>query len=166
MRWNTLNKLGAPIAPFNAWLLLRGVQTLAIRVERQCANAAKLATWLVANPVVEKVFYPGLPDHPTHASAREQLHDFGSMLSFKVNTEEMGVRVLKRLKLCAFAASLGGVRTTTQVPGTMAFLDIPAQERIAMGIEPGLIRVSLGIESIADIIADFDQAIGQMSIPV
>jgi len=166
VRWNTLNKLGAPIAPFNAWLLLRGVQTLAIRVERMCANAARLADWLVTNPAVEKVFYPGLPSHPTHASAREQLHDFGSMLSFKVNTEEMGVRVLKRLKLCAFAASLGGVRTTTQVPGTMAFLDIPAQERIAMGIEPGLIRVSLGIESINDIIADFEQAIGQMNTPV
>jgi methionine-gamma-lyase len=109
------------------------------------------------------VFYPGLASHATHESAREQLHGFGSMLSFKVETEESAVRVLKRLKLCAFAASLGGVRTTTQVPGTMAFLDIPMQERIAMGIEPGLIRVSLGIESADDIIADFEQAIGKMN---
>lgn len=164
VRWNTLNKLGAPISPFNAWLLLRGAQTLAIRVERQCANAARLASWLEQHPHVERVYYPGLPTHPTHESAREQLHGFGSMLSFKVATEEMGVRILKRLKLCAFAASLGGVRTTTQVPGTMAFLDIPAQERVAMGIEPGLVRVSLGIESADDIIADFDQAIARMHL--
>lgn len=166
VRWNTLNKLGAPIAPFNAWLLLRGVQTLALRVERQCANAAKLAAWLQDHPKVERVFYPGLPSHPTHAAATEQLHNYGSMLAFKVATEEMGVHVLKRLKLCAFAASLGGVRTTTQMPGTMAFLDIPAQERVAMGIEPGLVRVSLGIEAADDIIADLEQAINLMHLPV
>lgn len=166
VRWNTLNKLGAPISPFNAWLLLRGAQTLALRVERQCESAAKLAQWLLNNPKVEKVYYPGLEHHPTHASATEQLHNYGSMLSFKVSTEEMGVRILKRLNLCAFAASLGGVRTTTQVPGTMAFLDIPAQERVAMGIEDGLVRVSVGIEAVDDIIADLDQAIGQMDQPI
>lgn len=105
------------------------------------------------------MFYPGLESHPNHQAAKAQLRDFGSMMSFKVATEEMGVRILKNLKLCAFAASLGGVRTTTQVPGTMAFLDIPLQERIAMGIEPGLVRISVGIEHVDDIIADLDQAI-------
>ncbi len=148
VRWNTLNKLGAPIAPFNAWLLLRVVQTLALRVERQCANAAAPAEWLQQHPKVERVFYPGLASHPTHASATEQLHNFGSVLSFKVETEERGVR------------------TTRQMPGTMAFLDIPLQERVATGIEPGLVRVSLGIESARDIIADLAQAIDQMHLPV
>lgn len=159
VRWNTLNKLGAPIAPFNAWLLLRGSQTLALRAERMCASAAKIAAWLDDHPKVEHVFYPGLESHANHETAKVQLRDFGSMLSFKVPSEEMGVRVLKNLNLCAFAASLGGVRTTTQMPGTMAFLDIPAQVRIAMGIEPGLVRVSVGIEHVDDIIADLDQAI-------
>ena len=159
VRWNTLNKLGAPIAPFNAWLLLRGAQTLALRAERQCQSAARIADWLGTQAAVERVFYPGLPSHPNHAAARVQLRGFGSMLSFKVATEEMGVAILKNLRLCAFAASLGGVRTTLQAPGTMAFLDIPQQERIAMGIEPGLVRISVGIEHVDDIIADLEQAI-------
>lgn len=159
VRWNTLNKLGAPISPFNAWLLLRGAQTLALRAERQCQNAARIATWLDDHAQVERVYYPGLPSHPNHEAAKAQLRGFGSMLSFKVASEEIAVAILKNLELCAFAASLGGVRTTTQVPGTMAFLDIPLQERIAMGIEPGLVRISVGIEHVDDIIADLDQAI-------
>jgi len=159
VRWNTLNKLGAPISPFNAWLLLRGAQTLALRAERQCQSAAKIAEWLDGHAMVERVFYPGLASHPGHEVAKVQLRGFGSMLSFKVATEEKAVAILKNLRLCAFAASLGGVRTTTQAPGTMAFLDIPQQERIAMGIEPGLVRVSVGIEHVGDIIADLDRAI-------
>lgn len=159
VRWNTLNKLGAPISPFNAWLLLRGAQTLALRAERQCQNADRIARWLEAHDQVERAFYPGLASHPNHDTAAKQLRGGGSMMSFKVADEEMGVRILKNLKLCAFAASLGGVRTTMQVPGTMAFLDIPLQERIAMGIEPGLVRISVGIEHVDDIISDLDQAI-------
>ena len=158
VRWNTLNKLGAPISPFNAWLLLRGAQTLALRAERQCQSAATIAAWLDAHDQVERVFYPGLASHPNHAAAKVQLRNFGSMLSFKVASEELGVQILKNLRLCAFAASLGGVRTTMQVPGTMAFLDIPLQERIAMGIEPGLVRISVGIEHVDDIIHDIEQA--------
>lgn len=166
VRWNTLNKLGAPLSPFNAWLLLRGAQTLALRLEKQCANAAKLARFLEGHDKVKRVFYPGLPSHPNHESAKEQLRDFGAMLSFQVESEEHGVRLLKRLQLCCFAASLGGLRTTTQVPGTMAFLDIPSQERQAMGIVDGLVRFSVGIEHIDDIIADVAQAIDQMHIDV
>lgn len=162
VRWNTLNKLGAPLSPFNAWLLLRGAQTLALRLERQCASAMALAQHLESLPQVKRVFYPGLPSHPNHESAKRQLHDFGAMLSFQVESEAAAVRVLKRLKLCAFAASLGGLRTTTQVPGTMAFLDIPSQEREAMGIVDGLIRFSVGIEHVDDVIADVDQAIALM----
>lgn len=159
VRWNTLNKLGAPLSPFNAWLLLRGAQTLALRVERQCANAAALAQYLESHPKVKRVFYPGLESHPQHENARKQLRNFGAMLSFQVESEQFGVEVLKRLKLCCFAASLGGLRTTAQLPGTMAFLDIPSQERQAMGIVDGLVRFSVGIEHIDDIIADLAQAL-------
>ncbi len=159
VRWNTLNKLGAPLSPFNAWLLLRGAQTLALRLEKQCANAAALARHLERHPKVKRVFYPGLESHPNHENAKAQLRNFGAMLSFQVKDEEYGAKVLKNLKLCSFAASLGGLRTTTQLPGTMAFLDIPSQERQAMGIVDGLIRFSVGIEHIDDIIADVDQAL-------
>ncbi|WP_029076846.1 trans-sulfuration enzyme family protein [Kaistia adipata] len=166
VRWNTLNKLGAPLSPFNAWLLLRGAQTLALRVEKQCSNARKLAEYLEKHPKVMRVFYPGLESHPNYASAKEQLKDGGAMLSFRVADEISGVRLLKRLRLCSFAASLGGLRTTTQMPATMAFLDIPSQEREAMGVVDGLVRFSVGIEHIDDIIADVDQAIAQMHIDV
>lgn len=164
MRWNTLNKLGAPLSPFNAWLLLRGAQTLALRLEKQCANALALAKHLEAHPAVKRVFYPGLPSHPNYASASEQLIGGGAMLSFQVDDEACGVRLLKRMQLCSFAASLGGLRTTTQVPATMAFLDIPSQEREAMGVVDGLVRFSVGIEHINDIIADVDQAIALMHV--
>lgn len=160
VRWNTLNKLGGALSPFNAWLLLRGAQTLALRVEKQCANAAALARYLETHPKVKRVFYPGLESHPNHENAKAQLRNFGAMLSFQVENEDYGVQVLKRLQLCCFAASLGGLRTTTQLPGTMAFLDIPSQEREAMGIVDGLVRFSVGIEHIDDIIADVAQALG------
>ena len=148
------------MSPFNAWLLLRGAQTLALRVEKQCANAAALARYLETHPKVKRVFYPGLESHPNHENAKAQLRNFGAMLSFQVENEDYGVQVLKRLQLCCFAASLGGLRTTTQLPGTMAFLDIPSQEREAMGIVDGLVRFSVGIEHIDDIISDVAQALG------
>lgn len=160
VRWNTLNKLGGALSPFNAWLLLRGAQTLALRVEKQCANAAALARYLETHPKVKRVFYPGLESHPNHENAKAQLRNFGAMLSFQVENEDYGVQVLKRLQLCCFAASLGGLRTTTQLPGTMAFLDIPSQEREAMGIVDGLVRFSVGIEHVDDIISDVAQALG------
>jgi methionine-gamma-lyase len=160
VRWNTLTKLGGALSPFNSWLLLRGLQTLALRVERQTDNALALAQWLEQHPKVLTVFYPGLPSHPQHDQAEKLFDQAGAMLSFSLDTEDEAVRVLKSLKLGSFAASLGGVRTVTQVPGTMAFLDIPEQERAQMGITPGMIRVSVGIESARDIIADFEQAIG------
>ncbi|HEY0699909.1 MAG TPA: aminotransferase class I/II-fold pyridoxal phosphate-dependent enzyme, partial [Micromonospora sp.] len=147
VRWNTLTKLGGALSPFNAWLLLRGLQTLPLRVERQTQNALALAEWLEKQPQVRKVFYPGLPSHPQHGLAQQQFDLPGAMLAFSLDTEAQAVRVLKGLKLGSFAASLGGVRTVTQVPGTMAFLDIPAAEREQMGITDGMIRVSAGIES-------------------
>lgn len=159
VRWNTLNKLGGALSPFNAWLLLRGLQTLPLRVERQCANAQKLAAHLEQHSDVSRVWYPGLASHPNHATATEQLTEYGALLAFAVDDEARAARVLKRLQLASFAASLGGVRTVTQAPSTMAFLDVPAEQKAKMQISDGMIRVSVGIESVADLIADFDQAL-------
>ncbi len=162
IRWNTMVKWGAPLSPFNAWLLLRGIQTLHVRVERQCRNAAGLARRLEAHPKVRRVWYPGLPSHPQHKIACEQMPDFGAMLSFEVTDGPAAVRTLDSLKLGTFAASLGGVRTTTQIPATMAFLDIPAEQRAQMNISDGMIRISAGLEDLGDLINDFDQALDKI----
>lgn len=160
IRWNTLTKLGGALSPFNAWLLLRGIQTLALRVERGTENAQRLVEWLEQHPKVSRIYYPGHSSHPQFDAAKQQLDMPGAMLAFAVGSEEAAARVLKKLKLASFAASLGGVRTVTQLPATMAFLDIPDEERQQMGITQGMVRVSVGIESIDDLIADFAQALG------
>ena len=162
LRWNTMVKWGAPIAPFSAWLLDRGLQTLPLRVERQCANAAALADFLAEHPAVSRVCYPGRPEHPQHAVAKAQMPRFGAMLAFDVGSEPRALQVVTALKLASFAASLGGVRTVTQIPGTMAFLDIPEAERARMGITPGMVRISAGIEAIEDLKADFAAALATL----
>ena len=162
LRWNTMVKWGAPIAPFSAWLLDRGLQTLPLRVERQCANAAALADFLAEHPAVSRVCYPGRPEHPHHAVAKAQMPRFGAMLAFDVGSEPRALQVVTALKLASFAASLGGVRTVTQIPGTMAFLDIPEEERARMCITPGMVRISAGIEAIEDLKADFAAALATL----
>jgi len=159
VRWSTLTKLGGALSPFNAWLLLRGIQTLHLRVERQCQNAAKLATFLDQHEKVGRVWYPGLTSHPQHLIAKKLLPKFGAMLTFEIIDEPTAVKVLDSLELATFGASLGGVRTTTQVPSTMAFLDVPPEQKKQMEIRDGMIRVSAGIEDVDDIIADFTQAL-------
>lgn len=161
IRWNTMVKWGAPLSPFNAWLLLRGLQTLPVRVERQCQNAARLARYFAGHPKVKAVWYPGLPSHPQHAIALRQMPRFGGMLTFDVGEGAAAVRVVDALELACFAASLGGVRTTTQVPATMAFLDISEEERREMHISPGMVRVSAGLEDADDLIADFEAALAR-----
>ena len=159
VRWNTLTKLGGALSPFNAWLLLRGIQTLPLRVERMTQNAGRLIEWLADHPRVTRIYYPGHDSHQQRELAARQLDSPGAMLSFSVGSEEEAAKVCKALRLASFAASLGGVRTVTQLPATMAFLDIPEEERQSMGITQGMIRVSVGIESIDDLIADFAQAL-------
>ena len=162
IRWNTMVKWGAPLAPFNAWMLLRGLQTLPLRVERQCATARALAEHLEAHPAVTRVWYPGLPSHPQHEVAREQMPLGGAMLSFDVGSEDAALAVVDNLELASFAASLGGVRTVTQIPATMAFLDVPEEQLIQMGIGAGMVRVSAGLEDVADLVADFDAALARL----
>lgn len=159
IRWNTMVKLGSPLAPFNAWMLLRGIQTLSVRVERQCQTAAKLARHFEAHPAISKVWYPGLASHPQHDIAKNQMPKFGAMLTFEVEDGNAALKVLDNLELCCFSASLGGVRSTTQIPALMAFLDIPKEQREAMNIRDGMIRVSAGLEDADDLIEDFDTAL-------
>jgi len=159
IRWNTMVKWGSPLSPFNAWLLLRSLQTLSVRVERQCQTAMTLAQHFEQHPKVNKVWYPGLPSHPQHEIAKEQMPKFGGMLTFDVGDVDAALKVLDSLQLACFAASLGGVRTTTQIPASMAFLDIPDEERLQMGITQGMIRVSSGLENPEDLMSDFDAAL-------
>ncbi|MCA9988706.1 MAG: aminotransferase class I/II-fold pyridoxal phosphate-dependent enzyme, partial [Anaerolineales bacterium] len=162
IRWNTMVKLGSALSPFNAWLLLRGIQTLHVRVQRQCETAMALARHFESHPKVKRVWYPGLPSHPQHEIALEQMPKFGGMLTFEVVDGDSAVKVLDSLELATFAASLGGVRTTTQVPATMAFLDIPEEQLQRMNIAQGMIRVSTGLEDASDLMADFDQALAKI----
>lgn len=162
IRWNTMVKLGAPLAPFNAWMLSRGIQTLSVRLERACQTAAKLAKYFENHPKVNKVWYPGLESHPQHNVAKEQMPKFGAMLTFDVKDADAALKVLNNLELTCFSASLGGVRSTTQIPALMAFLDIPKEQREAMGITDGMIRVSTGLEDADDLIEDFDNALAKI----
>jgi methionine-gamma-lyase len=162
IRWSTLTKLGGAISPFNAWLLLRGIQTLHVRMEYACQSAMKLARYLEGHPKIKQVWYPGLESHPQHALAKKQMPKFGGMMTFEVKDEPAALKVSDALELCTFGASLGGVRTTTQIPATMAFLDVPPEQRAQMDIRDGMIRVSVGLEDPQDIIADFDQALAKI----
>lgn len=159
IRWSTMVKLGSPLSPFNAWLLLRGIQTLGVRLARQCETAMTLAKHFEAHPKVNKVWYPGLESHPQHDVARKQMPKFGGMLTFEVNDAAAALKVLDNLELSCFAASLGGVRTTTQIPASMAFLDVPEEQRREMNIADGMIRVSAGLEDADDLITDFDETL-------
>ncbi len=118
-----------------------------------------LANYLEKHPKVQRVWYPGLPSHPQHEIAKKLLPKFGAMLTFEVGDEQAAVRVLDALELSTFGASLGGVRTTTQVPATMAFLDVPPDQKKLMNIRDGMIRISAGLEDPDDLIADFEQAL-------
>jgi cystathionine gamma-lyase len=154
------NAAGGVPGPFDAWLVLRGIKTLAVRMERHCSNAAALARWLSEVPKVERLYYPGLPAHPGHAIARRQMRDFGGMISFKVRGgKEAALRVLTRTRLFSLAESLGGVESLIGHPATMTHASIPAEVRQARGVDDGLIRLSVGIEDVNDLRADLEQAL-------
>ncbi|MBV8206578.1 MAG: PLP-dependent transferase [Acidobacteria bacterium] len=158
--WNTHVILGTALGPFDAWLMLRGLRTLGLRVRQHNHNAAALAAFLESHQSVKKVHYPGLNSHPQHELARRQMSGFGGMLSFEVSGGfDAAGRVLKRLRLASHAASLGGVETlVVHAAANFAHYMTP-QEAERIGIGPGLIRVSVGVEESNDLIKDFDQAL-------
>ncbi len=154
------NAAGGVPGPFDAWLTLRGLKTLAVRMERHCANARRLAAWLVEQPQVEKVYYPGLPNHPSHELAKRQMRDFGGMISLRLKGGgEAARRFLPRTKLFSLAESLGGVESLVCHPATMTHASIPVEVRTARGVDDGLIRLSVGIEDAADLQEDVRQAL-------
>lgn len=154
------NSIGAIAGPFDSFLALRGLKTLAIRMERHCQNAALLADWLQTHPAVEKVIYPGLPSHPQHALASRLMNGFGGMISVLLKTDLQGtIRMLKGCKLFALAESLGGVESLIEHPGLMTHASLPKARREALGIKDNLIRLSVGIEAIDDLKNDLQHAL-------
>jgi cystathionine beta-lyase/cystathionine gamma-synthase len=153
------NAAGGVPGPFDAFLTLRGLKTLAVRMERHCANARALAEWLSKHPRVERLYYPGLPSHPGHEIARRQMRDFGGMMSVRLRGgKDAAMKLLTGTKLFSLAESLGGVESLIGHPATMTHASIPAEERIARGVDDGLVRLSVGIEDADDLREDLRQA--------
>jgi len=154
------NSVGAIAGPFDAFLALRGVKTLAIRMERHCKSALELARWLEREPKVKKVFYPGLESHPQHTLAKAQMDGFGGIISIDLDTDLAGARrFLERCEVFALAESLGGVESLIEHPALMTHASIPAAQRATLGIGDGLIRLSVGIEDIEDLRQDLRNAL-------
>lgn len=156
-----MNATGNNPGPMDAWLVLRGLKTLHVRMERHCANAKKIAQYLVEHPLVENVFYPGLSHHPNHEVAKTQMRDFGGMISFILKGDDLAhsIRVMERFKLFALGESLGGVESICTHPASMTHASVPREEREKTGFKDSLIRLSVGIEDYADLEADLAQAL-------
>jgi cystathionine gamma-lyase len=154
------NAAGGVPGPFDSWLVLRGIKTLAVRMDRHCANARALADWLASHPKVERVYYPGLKDHPGHLIAARQMRDFGGMISVRLRGgRESAMRFLSRTRLFSLAESLGGVESLIGHPATMTHASIPVEIRTARGVDDGLVRLSVGIEDVQDLRSDLAEAL-------
>ncbi|MGH8382391.1 cystathionine gamma-synthase [Pseudomonas sp.] len=154
------NAVGAIAGPFDAFLTLRGVKTLALRMERHCSNALELAHWLERQPQVARVYYPGLVSHPQHGLARRQMRGFGGMISLDLNSDLAGAkRFLESVRIFALAESLGGVESLIEHPAIMTHASIPAETRAHLGIGDALVRLSVGVEDVEDLRADLAQAL-------
>ena len=150
---------GAIMSPFECWLVLRGIKTLPVRMKQHDENGRLVADFLSTHRKVCKVFYPGLPEHPGHELAKRQMSGFGSMISFETGSLENAARLLRSLRVCILGESLGGVETLIAHPATMSHAAIGEKGRKAMGISDGVLRLSVGLEDVEDIIADLDQAL-------
>jgi cystathionine beta-lyase/cystathionine gamma-synthase len=156
------NAAGAVLGPFDSWLVLRGVKTLALRMARHNENGMAIAQHLEGHPKVKKVNYPGLSSHPQHKLAAQQMRGFGGMISFETGSLDNARTVLKSVRLCSLAESLGGVETLISHPATMTHASVPAEQRHRLGITEGLVRISVGIEEVEDLVADLDQALARI----
>ncbi|HUZ47587.1 MAG TPA: cystathionine gamma-synthase [Terriglobia bacterium] len=156
------NAAGAVLGPMDSWLVLRGVKTLAVRMRQHNENGMAVAEYLHKHPKVKKVNYPGLPSHPQHALAQKQMKGSGGMLSFETGSIENARTILKSVRLCSLAESLGGVETLISHPASMTHASVPPEDRKRLGITDGLVRISVGIEDIEDLIADLDQALAKV----
>ncbi len=158
-----LSNVGGCMSPFNAWLIIRGLKTLHIRMERHCQNALEVARFLEGHRAVETVWYPGLPGHPQHELAKRQMDNFGGMVAFEVKGgKEAGRRVMDSVHICTLAVSLGDVDTLIQHPASMTHSTYSEEALLATGITPGLIRISVGLEKANDIIDDLRDALDKI----
>jgi len=153
---------GSGLAPMDCFLVARGIKTLAVRMRQHNANGMAIAEFLEAHPKVKRVLYPGLAAHPQHELAKRQQTGFGAMLSFDLGSLEAARRLLNNVKLCALAESLGGVETLISLPAVMTHASIPSDVRRQIGITDGLVRLSIGIEDVEDLIADLDQGLAKV----
>ena len=153
------NSIGAILSPFDSFLVLRGTKTLAVRMEKHDENGRAVANFLAEHPKVQKVYYPGLVSHQQHELARRQQKGFGGMVAFETGSLENAKKVLESVKICTLAESLGGVESLISHPATMTHASVPTEKRQSLGITDGLVRVSVGIEDIEDILEDLDQAL-------
>ena len=156
------NASGAVCGPMDSFLTLRGIKTLHVRMQRHCENASEIANYLKSHPKIEKVYWPGHKDHPNHSVAKAQMKDFGGMLSFvtKGADYDAAIKIVEKLKLFTLAESLGGVESLAGHPASMTHASIPKEVREKSGVVDALIRLSVGIEDVRDLIADLEQAIG------
>ncbi|HEX3321146.1 MAG TPA: PLP-dependent aspartate aminotransferase family protein [Terriglobales bacterium] len=150
---------GAILSPFECWLILRGVKTLAVRMQQHDLNGRAVASFLEAHKKVKKVFYPGLPDHPQHELAQKQMSGFGSMITFETGLLANANKMLRKVRVCSLAESLGGVETLISHPATMTHAAVGVEGRKKIGITDGMVRISVGVEDVDDIISDLDQAL-------
>jgi len=156
------NAAGAVLGPMDSWLILRGVKTLAVRMRQHSQNGIAVAKFLDGHPKVNLVHYPGLPSHPQYELGRKQMSGPGGMLSFETGSLEKAKTVLNAVRLCSLAESLGGVETLISHPATMTHASVPPEERQQLGITDGLVRISVGIEDVEDLVADLDQALASI----
>lgn len=160
--WQAMKLAGTNCSPWEAWLVHNGLKTLAVRMDRHCENALKIASFLQNDDAVERVNYCGLPSHPDHDIAKRQMRAFGGMLSFELaGGLEAGIKFMNRIKFCTLAPTLGDVDTLILHPASMSHVNIPKEIRLTNGITDGLIRLSIGIEHADDIIEDLSQAMGR-----
>ena len=150
---------GAILSPFECWLVLRGTKTLAVRMLHHDSNGRKVAEFLAGHKKVQKVFYPGLKNHPQHELAKKQMTGFGAMITFETGSLANAANVLKKVQVCTLGESLGGVETLISHPATMTHAGLGEQGRRAIGISDGMVRISVGIEDVEDILADLDRAL-------
>ncbi len=155
-----LRDFGGVISPFNAWLILRGIRTLHLRMPAHCSNAERIAEFLARHPKIERVNYPGLPNHPGHELAKKQMKAFGAMISFELRGGyDAGKQVMNRVKIFARAASLGDTRSLIVHSASTSHRAVPREQRLAVGITDGLVRLSVGVEAAEDLIQDLEQAL-------
>lgn len=159
-----MNSCGAVPGPQDSFLVLRGIKTLHLRMERHCFNGRKIAEYLNGHPTVGKVYWPGFPNHPNHDIAKKQMKDFGGMLSFTLKDDslEKAIKLMESVELFSLAESLGGVESLINHPSSMTHASIPKEERLKSGLVDSMIRLSIGVEDVEDLIADLEQALAKV----